>query len=74
VSVNDVVQTGMMTEEQAREAANHPSNLRGICGPCNSSKSGRPAGDSSVDRSWWTPPNPDQALIDHMRMMRRWPY
>jgi 5-methylcytosine-specific restriction endonuclease McrA len=73
VDVDAIVDMGMMTREQAREAANHPSNLRGICRACNSAKAGRPVGDSSVDPSWWTPPNPDQALIDHMKVMHRWP-
>ncbi|MGH3390787.1 MAG: hypothetical protein ACRDOO_18120, partial [Actinomadura sp.] len=74
VDADAVADMGMMTREQAREAANDPRNLRGICNPCNSSKAGSPVGDSSVDPEWWTPPNPDQALIEHMRMMRRWPY
>ena len=74
VEADVVADTGMMSLDEARAAANSPDNLRGICGPCNTAKAGRPLGDSKVDPSWWTPPNPDQSLIDYMRRMRRWPW
>jgi 5-methylcytosine-specific restriction endonuclease McrA len=74
VDADAVSDMGMMTQEEAAGAANDPSNLRGICQSCNSSKAGHPPGDATIDPSWWTPPKPDAALIAHMKQMGRWPW
>ena len=51
VDADAIVDMGMMTREQAREAANDPSNLRGICRTCNSAKSGQPPATRRLTRA-----------------------
>ncbi|MGW1997813.1 eCIS core domain-containing protein [Embleya sp. NPDC001921] len=58
---------GIVTREQARAAANDPSNLAGICTPCNSGKQDRPLGNPQILPGAWEPPNPTPRVL---RMMR----
>ncbi|WP_331771649.1 DUF4157 domain-containing protein (plasmid) [Embleya sp. NBC_00888] len=58
---------GIVTREQARAAANDPSNLAGICTPCNSGKQDRPLGNPQILPGAWEPPNPTPRILQMMR-------
>jgi RHS repeat-associated protein len=64
-----VVGAGMMTQPEAAAAVNNPAQMLGACGPCNSSKQAKDAGNVP---GTWQPPNPTPQAIDAMRETGNW--